>query len=64
MKVRTEGSNTKVDGVWEYVDARRDAIERSRNARRWFYRGVITTLALSYVCAVVGNKQDKTEESA
>lgn len=47
----------------EYVEMQRQRLERSRNARRWFYRGVFTTLVAGYVYAVL-NKDDDTEVEA
>jgi len=44
----------------EYVELQRQRLERSRNARRWFYRGIFATLAGFYVVALV-NKDDDTE---
>lgn len=47
----------------EYFAAQRVRINQSRNARKWFYRGVVGTLAAGYLFLQT-TKEDKTEENA
>lgn len=49
--------------VDEYVETQRMRITQSRNARKWFYRGILTTVAAGMVYAHLANKEDNTEEA-
>lgn len=53
---------TTKETVQQYVETQQARIAKSRNARKWFYRGIVATLAAGYVIANV-TKDDNTEEA-
>lgn len=49
--------------VQEIAHENRERITRGRNARKWFYRGVLATLAASYAYTAWVQRSDEKEES-